>query len=122
MDTREIAKEYRLSHWAGIMQERISSGVSIKAFCQTAGIRENVYYYWQRKLRETACRDLMPVHGEADGGAIVPKGWAVCEAARDSAGALGEVSIEIGKCRISVDAEIGAEQLEKVCRVLMKLC
>ena len=122
MDTREIAKEYRMSHWAGIMQERISSGVSIKAFCQTAGIRENVYFYWQRKLREAACRDLMPVHGEADSGAIVPKGWAVCEPARERAGALGEVGIEIGKCRISVDAGISAEQLEKVCKVLMKLC
>ncbi|MCK9478690.1 MAG: hypothetical protein M0R40_04210 [Firmicutes bacterium] len=32
VDTREIAAEYRLSHWAQIMQERIESGLSIRAF------------------------------------------------------------------------------------------
>lgn len=46
MDTREIAKEYRLSHWARIMQERCTRGISIKAYCQESGMHENVYYYY----------------------------------------------------------------------------
>lgn len=50
MDTRVIAKEYRLSHWAVIMQERISSSASIKVYFQTAGICENVYYLLQKRL------------------------------------------------------------------------
>ena len=29
VNTREIAAEYRLAHWARIMQERVQSGVSI---------------------------------------------------------------------------------------------
>lgn len=58
MNTREIAAEYRLSHWAQIMRERKESGLSIKTFCEGAGFHENVYYYWQRKLRETACEGL----------------------------------------------------------------
>jgi hypothetical protein len=31
MNTREVAAEYRLSHWAQIMRERKESGLSIKA-------------------------------------------------------------------------------------------
>ena len=58
MNTREIAAEYRLSHWAQIMHERKESGLSIRAFCKNAGLHENVYYYWQRKLREASCEEL----------------------------------------------------------------
>lgn len=58
MNTREIVEEYRLTHWAGIMKDRAASGLSIKEFCKTAGFRENVYYYWQRKLRDAACEEL----------------------------------------------------------------
>ena len=67
MDTRKIAAEYRISHWAQIIQNRIKSGLSIKAFCENAGFHENIYYYWQRKLRETACEELAKVRGETSG-------------------------------------------------------
>jgi len=60
-NTREIAAEYRLSHWAGIMQERVSSGMSVKAYCASVGLHENVYYYWQKKLREAAYDQLAVV-------------------------------------------------------------
>jgi transposase-like protein len=67
MDTRKIAVEYRMSHWAQIIQNRIKSGLSIKAFCENAEFHENIYYYWQRKLRETACEELAKVRGETTG-------------------------------------------------------
>ena len=44
MNTREIASEYRLSHWAEIMRRRGESGQSIKAFCESAGFHQNVYF------------------------------------------------------------------------------
>ena len=58
MDTRGIAAEYRLAHWAGVMRERAESGLSIKAFCEKAGFHENRYFYWQKRLRETACEEI----------------------------------------------------------------
>lgn len=54
MNTREIAKEYRLSHWAKIVQDCSESGLTIKAYCEGAGIYVNSYYYWLKKLREVA--------------------------------------------------------------------
>ena len=59
MNTRNIAEEYRLSHWVKIMQERRESGLSVRAYCKEAGFHENSYFYWQRKLREATCMDLI---------------------------------------------------------------
>jgi len=58
MNTRQIAAEYRLSHWTGIVKDRQESGLSIKAYCERAGFHENIYFYWQRKLRAAACEQL----------------------------------------------------------------
>jgi len=58
MDTRQVAEEYRLAHWAGIAQERKESGLGVRAFCSSTGITESSYYYWQRKMRKAACEGL----------------------------------------------------------------
>ena len=121
MNTREIAEEYRLSHWAGVVRERQESGLSIKAFCEKAGFHQNIYFYWQRKLREAACRELQPAVNAGSGKAFVPQGWAVCEKGEPNPKESG-ICIEIGKCRVKVGGEVSSEQLETVCRVLTKLC
>jgi hypothetical protein len=59
MNTREIAAEYRLSQWAVKLQERNASGLSIREYCRRSQMKESVYYYWQRKLREAACEELV---------------------------------------------------------------
>jgi transposase-like protein len=53
-----VAAEYRLTHWAQIVQERNKSGTSIRAYCKEIGICENTYFYWQRRLRQAACEQL----------------------------------------------------------------
>ena len=58
MDTRKMATEYRLGHWAQIMRERRESGQNVRTFCENVGICENVYYYWQRKVREAASKQM----------------------------------------------------------------
>ena len=64
MNTSAIAKEYRLSHWAGIIRERTESGLSIRDYCKQAGFHENIYFYWQRKLREATCREFVKIESE----------------------------------------------------------
>ena len=58
MNTKDIATAFRMRHWAGIMDERKRSGLSVRRFCINAGIPENNYYYWQKKLREAACEEI----------------------------------------------------------------
>ena len=53
MDTRKLSSEYRMRRWAEIIKECNASGLSIKAYCESAGFHENTFFYWRKKLRET---------------------------------------------------------------------
>jgi len=145
INTRKIAAEYRLSHWAQIMRERTQNGLSIRTFCAQAGISENTYFYWQRRVREAACQELLitesdkaayqepliaepqtkqlkvikPVLPKTDK-PILPSGWAVCEPEED-ANKEKTLTVEINKCRISINTDFDPETLSKVCRVLVDL-
>ena len=122
MDTRQMAKELRLSYWAGLMRERKQNGLSIKAFCKQIGISYKTYYYWQRKLREAACQELL-AHTQAEpapsDNSSVPVGWAVCEV---SSGNKNTLTIEIGGCRVLAADDTAPELLAKTCKVLLALC
>jgi hypothetical protein len=123
INTREIAVEYRLSHWAEIIKERNASGLSIKAYCESIGLHQNVYHYWQRKLREAACTELLPSTVTVKEIAKVPTGWALCESNRQTESTLSnEVTIEIGKSRVTANNGVDLELLSSVCRMLMSLC
>lgn len=116
VNTREIAEEYRLSHWAQIMQERSASGMSVRGYCKSIGLHENVYYYWQRKLRIAAIETVEPSD------LSVPSGWAICETRQETRNPQDCIQIEIGKSRITADANTDHKLLAKVCRTLMTLC
>lgn len=48
----------KLALWAGRMQERSASGMSVKDWCQSQGISDKTYYYWFRKLKQEAFDEL----------------------------------------------------------------
>jgi putative transposase len=118
INTRKIAADYRLAHWAGIMRERTESGLTVKAFCETRGFHPNSYFYWQRKLRESACGEIAGVDTLS-----TPGGWAVAVPAVPGAfRASGTLPIEIGKYRVLVGMDTDERLLVKVCGVLASLC
>ena len=138
VETREIAAEYRLKHWAEIIQERNESGMSIKAYCNSIGLRQNVYHYWQRKLREAAVitsseqkeqeKSLLPyipseLVAKEKGISCPPTQgeWAICEVTKPEPGE-GTIQIEIGKSRVTADQQTNYELLAKVCKMLVTLC
>ena len=59
INTREIASDYRLSHWSGVINRQSESGLSIKNYCEREGFHENCFYYWRKKLREAACEQML---------------------------------------------------------------
>ena len=72
MDTQVVKQNVQMSQWAGIIQDRISSGKTIREYCDLYGITRTTYYYWLRKLRKsaidsnpTAFAELTPPKGEA---------------------------------------------------------
>jgi len=125
IDTRKIAKEYRMAHWLKIMQERQDSGKSIKDYCKINSIPINVYHYWQRKLREEAVilppanKEPKTVSAQSASNQNQPTSWAICERIKTQ---QNQVEIKIGKSRILVYPETDLKLLTKVCQALMALC
>ena len=55
-----LRREYRLQHWARIVDECAKSGKSNREFCAGRGVSEKTYYYWLRRLREAAADSVTP--------------------------------------------------------------
>jgi len=123
MTSQKIALDYKSSKWAQVIRDRQSSGMKIKEYCAATGINESAYYYWLRRLRETACFDLtsnlqksaVPNENTAS------NGWMLCHPAKPSTSEPA-LTIEIGNGKINITTEVDPELLTKVCRVLMNLC
>jgi len=124
INTRQIAKEYRLEHWAQVMRERSESGLSIRAYCESIGLHENVYYYWQSKLREATTQELESNKQSIETTFPTPQGWVVCEARHtySKKAVDSNILIEIGKSRVCVGKDADHAMLATVCRMLVGLC
>jgi len=118
MNTREMATEYRLASWAQAMQERVANKETIKEFCLRRGVSRHSYFYWQRRLREAAAKQLEQKASQA----LVPSGWTAIETAETKVNEAAALPIEIGSCRVLVDSGTDMELLTKVCERLASLC
>lgn len=50
MTAIELKHQANLQRWAEAIQECRSSGVSVKAWCETQGITTTTYYRWERAV------------------------------------------------------------------------
>jgi len=126
MNTRYIAEEYRLGHWAQIMQDKNESGLSIKAFCNSIGINETTYFYWQRKLRAAAYGQLAKIT-EPEHKGLIRSGFTevkihdIKKASPYAEDVLqGNLHIEISGVKMSVDNNYPVEQLAHLLKELVR--
>jgi transposase-like protein len=125
MNTRGIAAEYRLSHWAEIIRARQESGLSVKAFCENAGFHSNLYYYWQKKLREAVCEELS--ESQAGTAGLTPIGFTEIKLTETrelppAMTAQNQISVEAGGMRITAGSEYPADKLSALLRELASSC
>jgi putative transposase len=125
LNTRDVASEYRLTHWAQVIQDRNDSGSSIKEYCKDIGIHENTYYYWLKKLRETACTELAKIQG--DTASMTPMGFTEVKLpalpAMPPAAAINEnqISIEAAGMRITAGFGYPVAKLAELLREVAQL-
>jgi len=98
------------------MRDRAERELSVRAYCVEAGIHENTYFYWQRKLREAACAGIESAAKKS----LVPNGWAALSL-KEEPMQTQCLTVEAGGCRITVRADTDPELLAKVCRALKAL-
>jgi len=125
MNTRYIAKEYRLAHWAQIITEQKESGMTVRAYCEEAGFHENSYYYWQKKLRTAAIDELSTAIGEptqelapAMTRINITKGIGLDVT---DTGSNGCVSIEMFGIKLSATNDYPVSKLSELLRVVSQL-
>lgn len=123
-----MASEYRLAHWSRVVRERRESGLSIKAFCQASGIHPNVYYYWQRKLREAACRQIAEIQELESQEPTEPRFTEVFLEPTPARAALpggvpgGRLCVEFAGMRITADSDYPPANLAALVRELARSC
>jgi hypothetical protein len=117
MNTQKVAKEYRLSQWAQVIQAQQESGQSIKDFCEATGIRKNKYFYWQKKLRSEACIERTKAEESTK---IVPSGWIQLES-KQMQDIKESLDIEINGFHITFTSVTNTELLKKACCTLRSL-
>lgn len=129
MNTRKVAAEYRLAHWTQIMRRKKESGLSVKVFCENEGLHENIYYYWQRKLREAACAQMAEMQSEQVQVNLVPSGFAelkVVETYKPPTlpefATQGEIRIDIAGIRIAADSTYPSEKIATLLGLLKPPC
>lgn len=121
-NTREMAAEYRLAHWAQVMRERQDSGMNIKTFCSTKGIHANVYYYWQRKLREASYEQLTQ-SGQLPQTRLVTSGFTEVKLMPTPPPMelpVSHICVEIGGMRIIADSTYPTEKLTVLLREIAR--
>ena len=54
MDTRIVTNQVRMAKGSEVIKDRCESGLTIKEYCAEHGISRDAYFYWLRKIRESA--------------------------------------------------------------------
>ena len=111
------------------MHRKRESGLSAKAFCENEGIHENVYYYWQQKLRSAACEQMAKMQSEQAERKLVPSGFAELKIVKTytpsilpESAAQGEIRIDIAGIRIAADSTYPTEKIAALLDLFKPLC
>ena len=116
-----IKEQIKMDAWRREMEERQSSGLSVKTWCKERGLSQSAYYHRLRKLREAVCEQVgeqvgkqvckdrsvlsCPVPTPVPATAVVP----IRRADTPLVGSSSGIEIECGGLRIKVSGECPAE-------------
>ena len=57
---KRVREAYRVEQWRQLMQQRRDSPLNNREFCAQQGISKKSYYYWLKKLHESAVEHGIP--------------------------------------------------------------
>ena len=118
-----MAHKVRLTRWAELLREQKSSGMNIKNWCEAQGVSRARFFYWQKKLRESVCTELVNRERPADES---PQGWAMCRAdtgahmhkVAEESGISDQLTVEVNGIKITAGREYPVDQLAQLLREL----
>jgi len=60
MNVHQKIHQIKLSEWSARFAEQKASGLTVKQWCDQAGVSKDNYYYWKRILKENALDQMLP--------------------------------------------------------------
>lgn len=54
----QVKNRFRLEQWTQLIKDYQSSGMTVKAWCELNGVKQQSYYYWLKKIRKATCDQL----------------------------------------------------------------
>lgn len=58
MDVKKVTRKVRLLKWINLISECQKSGMTVRDWCSSQGIKTRMYYYWLKRARESACLEM----------------------------------------------------------------
>ena len=110
MEDRLSVSQARMQQWATIIRSQKESGLTIDAFCESNNISKNRFFYWQKKIRETAIQTVS--------NRFVEVTTPVVECSNENICRSGCIGISLNGAVLTVDNNVSAELLARVIGVL----
>ena len=112
-----VKNRYRLEQWTELIRDCRSSGMKINDWCEANGVSRNAYFYWLRKVRSEACRNLPEDSGQGSAPA-----FSRLEVQMPTAGARPSVTVYLPQATVEIQDGISAQTVEAVLLALKSVC
>lgn len=122
MTTKEMTYQYRLSQWSDLVKERVELGLSIRGYCAMKGIAENTYFYWQRRLREAARRQMETEQASLRVPGFVEVALTATPEEPARQGQTGQLQVQVNGIHLRVDSGYPPEKLASLLQALSRPC
>ena len=103
-----VTNQVRMTKWSEIIKDRCESGLTIKEYCAEHGISRDAYFYWLKKIRESAVASASEQFAEL----LPPAEPSV------AVGSGAGVTIELNGTKIRVEDACSRNTLSMVLEVL----
>lgn len=119
MDQVSITKrQFRNEQWRQRITECLSSGMSVKKWCELNGVSEGTYYYYLKKFRLELC-DTLPVPVETHEKPVAFKKLEVMSPLPDTKAA---VIIHLPNATLEVNEGASQQTIQAVLLALQSVC
>ena len=122
MTTQEVKNHYSLQKWASIIQERNASELSTKQWCNQNGILEGSYYYWLKRVREKALKQLPAPKKEAGLQEVSVEPTVFAKMPTPQSKVSADVMISLNGMEIGLNSSATPELIQSVLLAVKQLC
>jgi len=111
MDVQIVKRDVRLQQWGALISSCQASGMTVKDWCTEKGINAKTYYYWLRKIREAACRQMDR-----------PVGTVFAEVSGSPKSGGTAITLRINGIEMEIHNGAVAEVIESTLHILKDIC